>query len=125
MDRILEMAPLKFPDYSVVSDAALFAIGNGTIGPIACDEVGNIYFYHLASHQALKLDLAADECNKVYNTQTSLRSYRGMFNYAGDKIIFGYNIIYIVPVDSKRAKGWSGPGGDICATNNANIIWAE
>lgn len=55
---------------------------------------------------------------------------QGFFNFGGGCLIGGggsnsQNRILVRCIDAERAKGWSGGGGDVCGTNNANFAWGN
>jgi len=57
--------------------------------------------------------------------------YQASFNMGGNYLVICCRDenkkcwIYARALTTKRAKGWSGFGGDVCGTKNANIAWAE
>ena len=123
---IVQADPAKVPASDALKTMS-FSAGENELNfhPIACDENSNIYFYHNAAHAVKMLNTAEDKVETVYTLDASIANYQTVFNYVGNKVVFGFTTIYIVPVETKRAKGWSGAGGDICATRNANLIWAD
>ena len=55
---------------------------------------------------------------------------QGFFNFGGGYLIGGggtntVNRVLVRCIDAQRAAGWSGPGGDVCATKNANLVYGE
>ena len=55
---------------------------------------------------------------------------QGFFNFGGGCLIGGggsnsQNRILVRCIDAERARGWSGGGGDVCGTNNANFAWGN
>jgi len=91
----------------------------------ACDEDGNVYFFlksdsfYKASHSGLEVTV------KRITQEAASNQYQGAFNFAN-----GYLValtgqpgkIVVRYVDAKRSKTWSGRGGNICASNNANHL---
>jgi len=55
-------------------------------------------------------------------------TYQGQFNYGGNNIVAvqgNPGTVYMFELQTSRAKGWSGPGGDAQGTKNANLVYAE
>ena len=125
--RIFKVDPSKLPEAEAITNTAFSTSGNNELNfhAISCDEDSNIYFYHNASHTVKKLNTADDTVEDIYDMGESLAEYQGVFNFVGNKLIFGCKELYILTIDATRASGWSGAGGDICATKNANYVWGS
>ncbi len=101
---------------------------------VASDAQGNIYFF-------IKEDGAG---NSVFYRLAAARNWQpevissiekqnndpqGFFNFGGGYLIGGggqnvNNRLLVRCIDAERS-GWSGPGGDICATKNANLVYGN
>ena len=101
---------------------------------VACDTEGNVYFFikEDGTGNSVFYRLAAEgsrwqpEPLAVIAKQNN--DPQGFFNFAGGYLIGGggnnsRNQLLVRCLDAQRAPGWSGPGGDACATKNANIAY--
>ena len=55
-------------------------------------------------------------------------TFQGCFNIGGKYIVATQGkpgTVYIFELETTRAEGWSGPGGDISATKNANLVYGN
>ncbi|MDD6364699.1 MAG: Ig-like domain-containing protein [Bacteroidales bacterium] len=94
---------------------------------VAADTEGHIYFFHRAATQSFYRGTRDGSELKVekLTDDPALEQYQGAFNFAN-----GYLVaiagrpgkVYVRCIEANRAKTWSGRGGDICSTNNANFV---
>ena len=123
--KIIQIDPAKLPDGAAINPLSFSTSGDNELNfqAIAADTESNIYFYHNASHKVCKLNPATNTVETVYELDASIADYQAVFQFVGNKLVFGCHDIYILTIDAQRAEGWSGAGGDICCTRNATVVW--
>lgn len=94
---------------------------------VAADTEGHVYFFHRGSTQSFYRGTRDGENLNIekITDDPALEQYQGAFNFAN-----GYLVaiagrpgkVFVRCIDAQRAKTWSGRGGDICSTNNANFV---
>ncbi|MBR1576395.1 MAG: Ig-like domain-containing protein [Bacteroidales bacterium] len=103
---------------------------------VACDTDGNVYFFIKedgAGNSVFYRLGAADgryRPEEIASTPKQNNDPQGFFNFGGGCLIGGggtnaKNHVLVRCIDAVRAPLWSGPGGDACATKNANLVYAE
>ncbi|MBQ9582895.1 MAG: Ig-like domain-containing protein [Bacteroidales bacterium] len=123
-------SPVPFVDYSGSSSSML------NFTSVACDTEGNAYFFiredGAGNNTFFRISAAGERfVPEVIATIGKQNDFpQGFFNFGGGCLIGGggsstVNRLLVRCVDAERAKGWSGPGGDLCATKNANIAYGD
>ena len=97
---------------------------------VASDTDNNLYFYNNTTFSFYNVPVTGGTPAVLATLDKTIPEYQATFNYGGKYIVVGggstaQNRIVVLKVDKARANGWSGNGGDPCATKNANIAWAE
>ncbi|MBQ9529271.1 MAG: Ig domain-containing protein [Bacteroidales bacterium] len=128
----------KDPSAFSASTAVVYTNGNDSFlnfTHVACDTEGNVYFF-------VKEDGAGNNAfyrlNASRNWQPEIIASIGkqnndpqaFFNFGGGYLIGGggqnvNNRLLVRCIDAERAKSWSGAGGDVCATKNANLVYGD
>lgn len=117
---------------------AVYNLGSNNIlnfTHVACDRQGNAYFFidGDADGNAAFYQIAKDG-NEYKLVELShadkIPEGQAFFNFGGGYLIGGggsktENKLLVRCVDAERAHSWSGAGGDVCATKNANIAYAQ
>ena len=103
--------------------------------PVACDTDGNVYFFikddGAGNNAFYRLNAARGWQPEIISSiEKQNNDPQAFFNFGGGCLIGGggsnsANRILVRCVDAERAKSWSGAGGDVCATKNANIAYGE
>lgn len=118
---------LTNPEYLTSTYVEIGAANSLNFTNVAADTEGHIYFFHRAATQSFYRGTRDGSELKVekLTDDPALEQYQGAFNFAN-----GYLVaiagrpgkVYVRCIEAKRAKTWSGRGGDICSTNNANFV---
>lgn len=108
---------------------------------VPCDRNGNAYFcfwdknnhtitFYTSAKGAEAKVIASAESRAENGTATD--DYQGCFNFGDGYLVAatgaGPNLrkgkILVRCIDAERAHSWSGHGGDVCSTKNANLVYA-
>ena len=102
---------------------------------VACDTDGNVYFFikedGAGNNAFYRLNAARGWQPEVLSSiEKQNNDPQAFFNFGGGFLIGGggqnvNNRVLVRCVDAERAKSWSGAGGDVCATKNANLVYGE
>ena len=102
---------------------------------VACDTAGNVYFFvkedGAGNNAFYRLNAARGWQPEVLSSiEKQNNDPQAFFNFGGGFLIGGggqnvNNRVLVRCVDAERAKSWSGAGGDVCATKNANLVYGE
>lgn len=128
--------PASFSESTVME--TIYTNGNNNslnFTPVACDADGNVYFFvkddGAGNNAFYRLNAARGwQPEVITSIEKQNNDPQAFFNFGGGCLIGGggsnsANRILVRCVDAERAKSWSGAGGDVCATKNANIVYAE
>ncbi len=101
---------------------------------IGCDTEGNGYFFVNGGSGGLTgfCEVTKDyEMKVIAPLAAKINEYQAVFNFCDGYLVAGGGpnsgnaVILVRCIDAKRGNGWSGAGGDVCATKNANIVYAQ
>lgn len=102
---------------------------------LACDRNDNVYFYVKKSTDSASsafCRILADGSLQILAKTPYMDYYQAVFAFCdGFLLAAGYapdtriSHLYVRCIDAARAKGWSGFGGDCCATKNANLVYKD
>ena len=128
--------PSSFSESTVMEN--IYTNGNNNslnFTPVACDTDGNVYFFvrddGAGNNAFYRLNAARGwQPEIITSIEKQNNDPQAFFNFGGGCLIGGggsnsANRILVRCVDAERAKSWSGAGGDVCATKNANIAYGE
>ena len=97
---------------------------------VTCDESSNAYIFHSATKGLYKISPNGNYV-QLADIATAYSEYQAASGFGGNYYIIGggklnqENRIIVLKMEAPRAKGWSGPGGDVCMTKNANLVWGN
>lgn len=100
----------------------------------SCDTEGNTYFFTNGGAGGVVgfCRLSRDnQMDVIAPLPAKIDQYQAVFNFCDGYLVAGGGhsggkaTILIRCIDARRAPGWSGAGGDWCATKNANLVWAN
>ena len=102
---------------------------------VACDTENNVYFFvkedGAGNNAFYRLNASRGWQPEVLSSiEKQNNDPQAFFNFGGGYLIGGggqnvNNRVLVRCVDAERAKSWSGAGGDVCATKNANLVYGE
>ncbi|MBQ1168108.1 MAG: Ig-like domain-containing protein [Bacteroidales bacterium] len=128
----------KDPSAFSASTAVVYTNGNDSFlnfTHVACDVEGNVYFFvkedGAGNNAFYRLNASRGWQPEVISSiEKQNNDPQAFFNFGGGYLIGGggqnvRNRLLVRCVDSERAKSWSGAGGDVCATKNANLVYGN
>ena len=128
----------KDPSAFSASTAVVYTNGNDSFlnfTHVACDTEGNVYFFvkedGAGNNAFYRLNASRGWQPEVISSiEKQNNDPQAFFNFGGGYLIGGggqnvNNRLLVRCVDSERAKSWSGAGGDVCATKNANLVYGN
>ncbi|MBQ9529204.1 MAG: hypothetical protein IJR73_02475, partial [Bacteroidales bacterium] len=102
---------------------------------VACDTDSNVYFFvkedGAGNNAFFRLNAARGWQPEVISSIEKLNNDpQAFFNFGGGYLIGGggqnvRNRLLVRCIDAERARSWSGAGGDVCATKNANLVYGD
>ncbi len=109
---------------------------NRNFDAVSYAEDGCIYttFKENGALRIVKYDINAEEADMkvIANAPILGGNYQGSANMGGNWFVMcarnaenGEPTVFVRCISSKRAGGWSGMGGDVCSSKNANLVYAE
>ena len=99
---------------------------------VALDTNGNVYFFvkdeGAGNNAFYRLPAAGGQPEIIAFIPKQNNDPQAFFNFGGGFLIGGggnnvQNRVLVRCIDAERGHGWSGPGGDLCATKNANLVY--
>lgn len=110
---------------------------NRNFDSVSADEYDNIYFSYKVANKAMLMckGKTADDGSFSFRVIASCPmlggNYQGSSNVGDGYMVLccrnaeGIPTIYVRCTGAKRGSGWSGMGGDVCNTKNANLVYAD
>lgn len=99
---------------------------------VAVDTQGNVYFFikddGAGNNTFYRIPADGGQPEIIASIPKQNADPQGFFNFGGGFLIGGggnntQNRVLVRCIDAERGHGWSGPGGDLCATKNANLVY--
>ena len=96
------------------------------------DTQGNVYFFikddGAGNNTFYRIPADGGQPEIIASIPKQNADPQGFFNFGGGFLIGGggnntQNRVLVRCIDAERGHGWSGPGGDLCATKNANLVY--
>jgi hypothetical protein len=134
--KVNRIDPSAFSESTVMENIYTNGTNNSlNFTHVACDTDGNVYFFvrddGAGNNAFFRLNAARSwQPEIITSIEKQNNDPQAFFNFGGGCLIGGggsnsANRILVRCVDADRAKSWSGAGGDVCATKNANIVYGE
>ena len=101
---------------------------------LALDTEGNAYFFinedGAGNSVFYRIPAAGGAAEVIASIPKQNKDPQGFFNFGGGYLIGGggsntQNRVLVRCIEAERGHGWSGPGGDLCATKNANLVYGN
>ena len=101
---------------------------------VAVDTQGNVYFFikddGAGNNAFYRIPADGGQPEIIASIPKQNGDPQGFFNFGGGFLIGGGgnnqdNRVLVRCIDAERGHGWSGPGGDLCATKNANLVYQD
>jgi hypothetical protein len=107
---------------------------NRNYDSVSADENGCLYFNHRVSGRMYLLRGTPKEDGSFNNRVIAsfpMNNYQACLNVGGNYMVTCCRIdnsisrIFVRCIGANRASGWSGMGGDVCSTKNANLVYGN